>query len=353
MTKKKPRFGALPLLNMPKRSHETTKPATRPERSIVKDVVPKPVNNCCYETFAEFCNRAKCLKSLNEWNYKILADRAVFKKVAEPYMLPEFEIIVDDSLGFTVKVFGSYLIEDHPLYLRYRRSVQNVTLSTLVRNLKDYTLCCGVDATEVTTNSGKLYHHVIPISHDSMEEQCQQFPHKGFWRARECSLLCEKDDTGDVCNACSEYLISVNTSRKVRQNKLLKPAHVKAPVSKTDPQRLRLTLQNQRLKCAQLESELNEMRAEILKSNIEVDDKLSNDFMKILDSSSAKITPFMNLFWQEQQKLFSKKPTGVRYHPMMIRFCLSLAAKSPSCYEELRNSGVLVLPSQRRLRDYP
>lgn len=37
---------------------------------------------------------------------------------------------------------------------------------------------------------------------------------------------------------------------------------------------------------------------------------------------------------------------------MIIRFCLSLAAKSPSCYEELRNSGVLVLPSQRRLKDY-
>jgi len=37
---------------------------------------------------------------------------------------------------------------------------------------------------------------------------------------------------------------------------------------------------------------------------------------------------------------------------MIIRFCLSLAAKSPACYEELRNSKVLVLPSQRRLKDY-
>ena len=37
---------------------------------------------------------------------------------------------------------------------------------------------------------------------------------------------------------------------------------------------------------------------------------------------------------------------------MIIQFFLSLAAKSSSCYEELRNSKVLVLPSQRRLRDY-
>ena len=43
---------------------------------------------------------------------------------------------------------------------------------------------------------------------------------------------------------------------------------------------------------------------------------------------------------------------GIRYHPMIIRFCLSLATKSSSCYEELRNSGVLILLSQRTRRDY-
>lgn len=37
---------------------------------------------------------------------------------------------------------------------------------------------------------------------------------------------------------------------------------------------------------------------------------------------------------------------------MIVRFCLSLAAESPSCFEKLRNSGVLVLPSQRTLKDY-
>ena len=37
---------------------------------------------------------------------------------------------------------------------------------------------------------------------------------------------------------------------------------------------------------------------------------------------------------------------------MIIRFSLSLATKSPSWYEELRNSGVFVLPRQRTLRDY-
>ena len=74
--------------------------------------------------------------------------------------------------------------------------------------------------------------------------------------------------------------------------------------------------------------------------------------MQILDSADTKITPFIKLFWEEQRRLFNRSSSGLRYHPMIVRFCLSLAAKSPSCYEELRNSGVLVLPSQRRLKDY-
>lgn len=140
---------------------------------------------------------------------------------------------------------------------------------------------------------------------------------------------------------------------KAKESRQLKPAHVNAPVSKTNPEQLKLTLQAQRLRCAELEKELNEMREELRKSNIEVDHELSNDLTKILGSAdAAKITPFMSLFWQQQQKLFSSSKTGVRYHPMIIRFCLSLAAKSPSSYEELRNSGILVFPSQRRLRDY-
>lgn len=89
------------------------------------------------------------------------------------------------------------------------------------------------------------------------------------------------------------------------------------------------------------------MRAELLKSSVEIDNELNDDFTQILDSAGTKVTPFMNLFWQEQKRLFARSNTGVRYHPMIIRFCLSLASKSPSCYEELRNSGVLILPSQR------
>ena len=37
---------------------------------------------------------------------------------------------------------------------------------------------------------------------------------------------------------------------------------------------------------------------------------------------------------------------------MIVCFCISLASKSPSAYDEIRDSNILVLPSRRTLRDY-
>ena len=109
-------------------------------------------------------------------------------------------------------------------------------------------MCCGVTTTELTS---KLYHHVIPINHDSMQDNDeQQFLYKAYWRSRNCSLLFEQNGTSNVCHFCSEYESAANISRKGKENKLLKPAHIKAPISKTDPERVKLTLQEQRLKCA-------------------------------------------------------------------------------------------------------
>ncbi|RMX59301.1 hypothetical protein pdam_00011883 [Pocillopora damicornis] len=135
MTKNKPKFGALPKLNKPKKSHESSKPSPRPERSVVK-FNEGPLPHSCYKGFSELFQRVKSLKSLGDWSLKIFEDKIVLKKTVHPYVLPRLEIIMDDSLGFTVKVFGSYLPEDHPLYLDYRRTVRNITVSNLIRQLK-------------------------------------------------------------------------------------------------------------------------------------------------------------------------------------------------------------------------
>ena len=146
---------------------------------------------------------------------------------------------------------------------------------------------------------------------DDENDKVNQFPHHGFWRTKNCLLICEL--VNNVCESCSEYCLSSEKARKAKENRQSKPAHINAPVSKTDPARLKLTLQGQRLRCAQLERELNEIRAELQSTNIEVDHELSNDLTKILGSAAdtSKMTRFMKLFWELQQKLFSSSQKGV------------------------------------------
>jgi hypothetical protein len=64
------------------------------------------------------------------------------------------------------------------------------------------------------------------------------------------------------------------------------------------------------------------------------------------------VTPYIKVFWEQQRKLLAMPKFGRRCHPHIIRFCLSVYAKSPAAYRELRDSGIFVLPSERILRDY-
>ena len=137
------------------------------------------------------------------------------------------------------------------------------------------------------------------------------------------------------------------------------PAKLKAPISVTHPNKIKLALQQEREKNKLLQQELQQIKKSIDTSSQPISKDVHKDFVKIFSEHSKKhnISPFMKLFWEEQQKYLSTSKKGIRYHPMVIKYCLNLASKSPSVYEELRHNekdgtGVLILPSQRRLRDY-
>ena len=209
----------------------------------------------------------------------------------------------------------------HALYLEHLRSTRHATVSELVKKLGSYKLCSGVQPGELTS---KLFHHVIPLSVDSLceDDPGQVFPNKGYWRVKVCSVMRNEEES--VCEPCSEYLTSTTKVIKAKERRL-----ATAPVSKTNLKRLKLTLQGHRLRCAEIEKELNEMRIamrmEIRRNSIEVDHELSNDFASILSDANGEITPFMSLFWK-QKKLFFSTGKGVRYHQIV-----SVACRQVSC----------------------
>ena len=104
---------------------------------------------------------------------------------------------------------------------------------------------------------------------------------------------------------------------------------------------------------------LKEKVDNLMNSAIEQDNELTSDYLKIISDnksyieSSMKNNAFLQLFWDEQMKATQcTTSSNIRWHPIIIRWCLYLRHKSSASYEALHESGILKLPSQRTLRDY-
>lgn len=89
-----------------------------------------------------------------------------------------------------------------------------------------------------------------------------------------------------------------------------------------------------------------------------VDHGLHSDLVGIMQQNSDKIKSsypegsFARLLWDEQLKASSGNLRQMRWHPVIIKWCLNLKLLSSSAYHALRSSGFLKLPSERTLRDY-
>lgn len=93
--------------------------------------------------------------------------------------------------------------------------------------------------------------------------------------------------------------------------------------------------------------------------SVNVDNDLNEELEAVMKDQNNNILQqfpdgsFAQLFWQQQEIALSKKDRrGMRWDPLMVKWCLYLHHKSSSAYELLRESGCIVLPSQRTLRDY-
>ena len=114
--------------------------------------------------------------------------------------------------------------------------------------------------------------------------------------------------------------------------------------------RLVATINHYRLECKQLEQRIKQMEKEIYTYGMKLGEGLENDITSIISNHSLECSPHMKLFWEQKKTHFAANPKGRHYHPQLVRFCLSLHAKSLSAYKELQD--VLVLPSERTLINY-
>ena len=307
----------------------------------------------CYKDFEELCQRVSNLKLPPNWNIEFGTNLHIFKN-DEIHEIPIFDLFFNNDLNFIIRVFTWCLPTDHEIYKRYKNSVKKIFVSNLVKEIMQYHVCQGMKNENTFQYSDQ---HIIPKKCDPFKITTKSAETK-FYRGPSCTIL----STTQFCTNCIKF-----ESKKIAQfTKLTKkqnatnaiPAKPKAPISKLSTERLKSTLQHYRIENKLLKSEIEELKLAIEKSSMSVSAELSKDMISIMSAADqSKVSPFMKLFWDEQQKYLKSSSTGVRYHPMIIRYCLSLASKSSAAYDEIRydekkGTGFLILPSRRRLRDY-
>ena len=173
-------------------------------------------------------------------------------------MLPEFEIFADPSLWFSLSVFGWLLTDDHDLYRNHGRYFANVTLSNLIQEIEQSLYCKGIDAPGFAA-AALVQRHIIPKKFSFVKFQQSssrvRFLQDEFLR---CPLLLSGKSQCSSCLSLGANFIYESRRKAVR---LKEPAKLTAPVSFTSLVGLKLTLQQNRLKCKQLEQQIEEMNS--------------------------------------------------------------------------------------------
>ena len=345
-TRKKLLPGAIPTLNLPQKTFETE---TKPRREIVRLETDagcpstSKQSSKVYQHLNEFKRKVAAVK-LSGWSRREYEQHFVLEYADTKHALPVYSVTVDSGLGFSVAVFGWFLPDDHELYLEHKRSLFYVTISTLCNTIQSFSVCSGLEH-DMLEISAAILTHSFPLRTEEYEEDGPPFQFDMYTRSNDCFVLCSSDQ-------CSSCLNLDGKSKKKSAPVTALPVKDRAPLVACSKERLIATIQRQRLECKDLKDQVAKMSKDIISNSTEIDKNLESDVLDILKSSDLKSSPHMDLFWQQQKKLLASPNFGRRYHPHLIRFCLSLHSKSPSAYRELATSGVLILPSERVLRDY-
>lgn len=154
--------------------------------------------------------------------------------------------------------------------------------------------------------------------------------------AVKCTIMLAPDTLSIRCEECESYR---NNLRALASRNSRSLTHVKTSI-----------------KVAATAQDDATMTDESVETTIQVSDELHTSLLGIAKAyetiAAEKNESFGNVFWQQQLKNLQTVPSGRRWHPTMIKWCLYLHHLSSSAYELLNKSDSFALPSARTLRDY-
>ncbi|XP_052126892.1 uncharacterized protein LOC127750159 isoform X2 [Frankliniella occidentalis] len=216
---------------------------------------------------------------------------------------------------------------------------------SVVNNVNDREICSGYD-------DDQKYEHVwsqCPFGKID-ENPYRECRYAKTFRSVTCSRLIKGSKWR--CTECSKLHVPIQ--RRVKAAAMDLRSKFTPNKFLTEEQKLQKLAEQRRdidLVSKQLKRSQTKMQELIQKQGVFLEESLSNDLTELLKNHN--LTPAQSVFLQQQVKASQQKnASGMRWHPTMVRFALSLHLTSPAAYKVMRETGMVKLPSSRTLFNY-
>jgi uncharacterized membrane-anchored protein YhcB (DUF1043 family) len=274
-------------------------------------------------------------------------------------------------LNRVIKDVNSPGLEYVKKYLqRIKTTTELLKLLIFVQSVK---ICCGnpeFSQPESTVGSNCMVGENTVFYSSVVKDTNYEFKvngtcYKSTLRNKNCHLLVKQQY--DRCSECSKQRKYLNVLRDRQHKQSTESSHFTGKSSHVNYRYLTSDGKTEKLRTLQQELKstkiiLNNLRSKIdkkINKEGQMLDKEMNDYLHEVLKNGDHLKEelpegsFRKLFWQQQMKALScNDARQMRWHPLMIKWCLNIKLRSTAAYKAMRNSGFLKLPSERTLRDY-
>ena len=314
------------------------------------------------ERYSSLCADVVVPASLPHWKLHCTGSKIyVYRLLAEGIPDEHPPLCITHILSFVdgkwqMWVHGKLIMS--PQQISFPATCTSSSLEKLLGDIDAFHICEGVTDSALLAVVNEQVHQAFVDDIPTLDRN--NVVHKRAVRDVSCELLI----SGKMiqCQKCA------NLKERLRSKAFRESSQVTTETSKFNPN-IHLSTPEKLSKLAELAVDKTTAKKRIsslssriqllyTKSSVAVDAGLDEDLATIMTGSDATkaIFPegsFQKLFWEEQKKAVScKDPHQRRWHPLMIKWCLNLRMISSAAYHNMRSSGMLVLPSERTLRDY-
>ena len=163
----------LHAINLPQKSYPNT--LISPPRSTITikkreensttQVSSSSSSLLCYKDFLQFKQRILKLQMSHTWDINLQENFVVLTFLSQAHFVPKYELFVDQSLHFTLRIYGWMLPDNHSLYLKFERNLYNLSLSNLIREIEHLNLCIGITQPD-PNHLINFQKHIVPRKFD-------------------------------------------------------------------------------------------------------------------------------------------------------------------------------------------